>query len=265
MEAVGKQDNQGRNSHYMIILQVEAEGQSSSMVWRLFRIMPFWSRGSEEQQPIVSAETTKNKHISFTTMAKATLITRRRLRLNPEGKLFFLYEPGKQVSSAVRIKNVSRSYVAFKFQTNAPKSCYMRPPGGILAPKESILASVAKFIETPDHPAEKKSTKDKFKIVSMKVKQGIEYTPELFEEHKEFVAVESVLQVVFLDPQRPSKELEKLKKRLAEAEAIKQAQKKPQDNKAVKPEAPAEGVIDEWKERREKYLARQQEDIADSF
>ena len=26
-------------------------------------------------------------------------------------------------------------------QTNAPKSCYMRPPGGILAPKESILAS----------------------------------------------------------------------------------------------------------------------------
>ena len=37
-----------------------------------------------------------------------------------------------------------------------------------------------------------------------------------------------------------------MKKRLAEAEAIKQAQKKPQDNKAVKPEAPAEGVIDEW-------------------
>lgn len=251
----------------MIILQMEAEGKRSSIVWRLLKIMPFWSRGSEEQQPIVSAHTTRNnKPLSLATMAKATFITRRRLRLNPEGKLFFLYEPGKQVSSAVRIKNVSRSYVAFKFQTNAPKSCYMRPPGGILAPKESILASVAKFIEPPEHPAEKRSIKDKFKIVSMKVKQGTEYTPELFDEHKEIVALESVLQVVFLDPQRPCKELEKLKKRLDEAEAIKQAQKKPQNNKAPKTAAaPAEGVIDEWKERREKYLARQQEDIADSF
>lgn len=239
------------------------------MVWRVFRIMPFWSRGSEEQQPIVSAGTTKNsKQISLATIAKTTLMSRRRLRLNPEGKLFFLYEPGKQVSSAVRIKNVSRSYVAFKFQTNAPKSCYMRPPGGILAPKESILASVAKFIEPPEHPAEKtekRNIKDKFKIVSMKVKQGTEYIPELFEEHKEFVALESVLQVVFLDPQRPCKELEKLKKRLAEADDIKQAQKKPQNNKAAKVAAPTEGVIDEWRDRREKYLARQQEDIADSF
>jgi len=250
----------------IIMVEMEAGGKSSSMVWRLLKMMPFWSRGSEEQQPIVAASTTKNnRHMSLATMAKATLISRRRLRLNPEGKLFFLYEPGQQVSSAVRIKNVSRSYVAFKFQTNAPKSCYMRPPGGILAPKESILASVAKFIEPPEHPAEKKNIKDKFKIVSMKVKEGTEYIPELFDEHKEFVALESVLQVVFLDPQRPCKELEKLKKRLAEAEEIKQAQKKPQNNKTEKAAAPAEGVIDEWKERREKYLARQQEDIADSF
>ncbi|RVW70117.1 Vesicle-associated protein 4-1 [Vitis vinifera] len=46
----------------------------------------------------------------------------------------------KQVKSAVRMKNTSRSHVAFKFQTTAPKSCYMRPPGGILAPGESIIA-----------------------------------------------------------------------------------------------------------------------------
>eukprot|EP01018_Ginkgo_biloba_P006678 Gb_03797 [translate_table: standard] len=100
-------------------------------------------------------------------------------------------------------------------------------PNGILAPRESIVASVVKFVEKPEHEKENK-TKDKFKIVILKVKEGTEYTPELFEEHKGMVAVERVLQVVFLYPQRPSqKELEKLKKRLAEAEAIKQAQKKP--------------------------------------
>lgn len=37
-----------------------------------------------------------------------------------------------------------------------------------------------------------------------------------------------------------------MKKRLAEAEEIKQAQKKPQNNKTEKAAAPAEGVIDEW-------------------
>ncbi|GLJ45196.1 hypothetical protein SUGI_0951310 [Cryptomeria japonica] len=203
------------------------------------------------------------KQQSFAAIAKASLLTRRRLRFDPDGKLYFIYEPGKQVSSAVRIKNVSRSYVAFKFQTNAPKSCFMRPPNGILAPKESILATVMKFVEQPEHPQEKK-TKDKFKIVSLKVKEGIEYTPELFEEHKELVTVERVLQVVFLDPQRPCLELEKLNKRLAEAEALNQARKKPQDDNTPKPAAPAEGVLDEWKERREKYLARQQVELADS-
>jgi len=145
----------------------------------------------------------------------------------------------------------------FQFQTNAPKSCFMRPPNGILAPKESILATVMKFVEQPEHPNEKK-TKDKFRIVSLKVKEGAEFTSELFDEHKELVAVERVLQVVFLDPQRPCQDLDKLKKRLAEAEALNQARKKPQDDNAPKSTASAEGVLDQWRERREKYLARQQ-------
>eukprot|EP01018_Ginkgo_biloba_P024968 Gb_30077 [translate_table: standard] len=284
---------------------VETEGESSSKGWKLFGI-PWRMKGSsslssEDQQPIVPRNPSQNHrhhhknktahHQSFATMARASLLTRRRLRFDPDGKLFFLYEPGTQVSSAVRIKNVSRSHVAFKFQTNAPKSCFMRPPNGILAPRESIIASgksfslgisigcvgvrtvdlltgsyatVVKFVEQPEHEKENK-TKDKFKIVSLKVKQGTEYTPELFEEHKGTVAVERVLRVVFLDPQRPSQELEKLKKRLAEAEAIKQAQKKPQDNEAAKVVAPSDGVIDEWKERREKYLAKQQVEVLDSL
>jgi hypothetical protein len=35
-----------------------------------------------------------------------------------------------------------------------------------------------KFLEQPESPQEKKN-KDKFKIVSLAVKAGIEYTPEL--------------------------------------------------------------------------------------
>ncbi|KAL5664585.1 hypothetical protein ACJX0J_024693, partial [Zea mays] len=45
---------------------------------------------------------------------RSLLPTRRRLRLDPPAKLYFPYEPGKQVRSAVRIKNISKSHVAFK-------------------------------------------------------------------------------------------------------------------------------------------------------
>eukprot|EP00249_Psilotum_nudum_P018521 c26848_g1_i3 orf=739-1317(+) len=175
--------------------------------------MPWWWReGSEQQQSIVAAAAVQQhqgsnvevkKSAPITVIAKAFLVTKRRLSFHPDKKLFFLYEPGQQVSSAVKIKNTSRSPVAFKFQTNAPKSCFMRPPNGILSPGETIIAIVVKFVEQPERNPEKKS-KDKFKIVSLKVKPGTEYTPELFDEQKEFVAVERVLQVVFLDPQSNS-------------------------------------------------------------
>eukprot|EP00250_Pteridium_aquilinum_P021796 c25228_g1_i1 orf=2-598(-) len=197
--------------------------------------MPWWQRTPADQnQGAVAASAVYSqpsqpqnseaagadaaKSPTIAAIAKALLVTRRRLRVSPDKRLYFLYEPGKQVSSAVKMKNTSRSPVAFKFQTNAPKSCFMRPPSGILDPGQTVIAMVVKFIEPPEQNQEKKS-KDKFKIVSLKVKQGVEFVPELFEEQKEFVAVERVLQVVFLDPQAQSHEVEKLKKRLAEAEA----------------------------------------------
>ncbi|MCO5579633.1 hypothetical protein L7F22_033490 [Adiantum nelumboides] len=207
-----------------------------------------------QQQNADSADTARSPSIAA--IAKSLLVTRRRLRLSPDKRLYFLYEPGKQVSSAVKIKNTSRSPVAFKFQTNALKSCFMRPPSGILAPGETVIAMVVKFIELPEQNQERKC-KDKFKIVSLKVRQGVEFIPELFEEQKEFVAVEQVLRVVFLDPQSQSPEIEKLKKRLAEAEAAQQARKKPPEERVQKTVA-AGGVLDEWKEQqREKRLAKQ--------
>nr|ABR16724.1 unknown [Picea sitchensis] len=136
----------------------------------------------------------------------------------------------------------------------------MRPPSGMLTPGESIIATVFKFVEPPEQPEKQqdRKSKDKFKIVSLKVKDGLEYDIELFEEYKELVAVEQILRVVYLDPQRPTPELEKLRKQLAEAEAALEERKKPPEDSA--PRLVGEGlVIDEWIKRREKYLAEQQQ------
>ncbi|KAG6528670.1 vesicle-associated protein 4-1-like [Zingiber officinale] len=196
---------------------------------------------------------------SVSAVVRSLLPARRRLRLDPASKLYFPYEPGKQVRSAVRIKNTGKSYVAFKFQTTAPKSCFMRPPGGILSPGESIIATVFKFVEQPENnekPMDQKS-KVKFKIVSLKVNGPMEYVPELFDEQKDQVSVERILHVVFLDPERPCPQLDKLRRQLAEAEAAVEARKRPPEDTG--PRIVGEGlVIDEWKERRERYLARQQ-------
>ncbi|KAK6124458.1 hypothetical protein DH2020_041807 [Rehmannia glutinosa] len=183
-----------------------------------------------------------NAGSSVSSVARSLLPTRRRLKLDPSNKLYFPYEPGKQVRSAIKIKNTSKSHVAFKFQTTAPKSCFMRPPGAILSPGESIIATEPP--ENNEKPMDQKS-RVKFKIMSLKVKGPMDYIPELFDEHKEQVAVEQILRVVFLDVERPSPALEKLKRQLAEAEAELEARKKPSEDTG--PKFIGEGlVIDEW-------------------
>ncbi|WVZ66340.1 hypothetical protein U9M48_015577 [Paspalum notatum var. saurae] len=173
-------------------------------------------------------------------------------------------EPGKQVKSAIRIKNASKSHVAFKFQTTAPKSCFMRPPGAVLAPGETIIATVFKFVEHPENNENVlQKCKVKFKILSLKVKGPMEYAPELFDEQKDQAVVEKILKVVFLDVNGQSPQLEKLNNQLAEAEAALEARKKPPEENG--PKIVGEGlVIDEWKERRERYLAQQQVEVVDS-
>ncbi|KAL2341961.1 hypothetical protein Fmac_009901 [Flemingia macrophylla] len=221
----------------MAIVGDEMKAQSESKLWNLLNLQ------------------------TSTSLTRSLLPTRRRLKLDPSNKLYFPYEPGKQAKSAIRIKNTSKSTVAFKFQTTAPKSCFMRPPGGVLAPGESIIATVFKFIE---HPAENNEKLQravlKFKIMSLKVKGSIDYVPQMFDELKDQVKVEQILQVFFLDPERDSPALEKLRVQLAEAEAAAGARKKGPEDADIK--IIGEGlVIDEWKERRERYLAKQQNEM----
>ncbi|KAL0846355.1 hypothetical protein Bca101_019601 [Brassica carinata] len=199
---------------------------------------------------------------SMSSVARSLLPTKRRLKLDPPSKLYFPYEPGKQVRSAIKIKNTSKSHVAFKFQTTEPKSCFMRPAGAILAPGEEIIATVFKFVEPPENnekPLEQKSGV-KFKIMSLKMKLPTDYMPELFEEQKDHVSEEQVMRVVFLDPENPNPTMEKLKSQLAEADATDEARKKaPEVISSNGPKPIGEGlVIDEWKQRRERYLAQQQ-------
>lgn len=197
---------------------------------------------------------------------KALLLTRRRLQLDPAKHLYFLYDPGKQVSSAIEIKNVSRTHVVFKFQTTNPKSCFMRPNGGVLAPNESIIATVVKFVE-PMSGGQERKTKEKFKIVSLAVKPDTDYAPELFDQLKDIVSLERILRVVFIDPNKASPEqVNRLQRRLAEAEAAEAARMKPEKEEIPKHGMVEKGlVIDEWKQRRENYLARQQVEGGDSL
>ncbi|XP_061346710.1 vesicle-associated protein 4-2-like [Gastrolobium bilobum] len=262
-------------------MEVESEKSGSDgKVWSFCR-MPFWQTHTpssssstasymhnvhQQNQSLQSLDrSTHQSSATVSSVAKSLLPTRRRLSLDPPNKLHFPYEPGKQVKSAIAIKNTCKSHVAFKFQTTAPKSCYMRPPGGILAPGESIIATVFKFVEpleNNERPIDQKS-KVKFKIMSLKVKGEMDYVPELFDEQKDQVAVEQILRVIFLDPERPSPALEKLKRQLAEAEAAQEARKKLPEETG--PRVAGKGlVLDEWKERRERYLAQQQVEGVDS-
>ncbi|RDX95991.1 Vesicle-associated protein 4-2, partial [Mucuna pruriens] len=259
-------------------MDVESEKSGSDgKVWSFCR-MPFWQTThttsssssssmsymhnvhQQNQNSLLSIDRSgHHSSTSVSSVAKSLLPTKRRLRLDPSNKLYFPYEPGKQVRSAIAIKNTCKSHVAFKFQTTAPKSCYMRPPGGILAPGESIIATVFKFVEPAENneKAIDQKSKVKFKIMSLKVQGEMDYVPELFDEQRDQVAIEQILRVIFLDPERPSPVLDKLKRMLAEAEAALEAQKKPPEEKG--PRVAGEGlVIDEWKERRERYLAQQQ-------
>ncbi|KAE8714944.1 Vesicle-associated protein 4-2 [Hibiscus syriacus] len=264
----------------MTAIETDQKSPSDGKVWGFFKL-PFRQTGNGNSTTSSSVSSASNLHTqsrphvegsnhhgsanSVSSVAKSFLATRRRLKLDPANKLYFPYEPGKQVRSAVRIKNTSKSYTAFKFQTTAPKSCFMRPPGTILAPGESIIAAVFKFVEQPENnekPMEHKS-RVKFKIMSLKVKGPMNYVPELFDEQKDQVAIEQILRVVFLDPKRPCPALEKSKRQLVDADAAVEARKKPPEDAG--PKLLGEGlVIDEWKERRERYLARQQVDGVDS-
>ncbi|XP_039065191.1 vesicle-associated protein 4-2-like [Hibiscus syriacus] len=124
---------------------------------------------------------------------------------------------------------------------------------------------VFKFVEPPENnekPMDEKN-KVKFKILSLKVKGPMDYISELFHDLKDQVVIEQILQVVFLDPLRPGPALEKLNHQLAEADVALEAGRKPREDAG--PRIIGEGlVIDEWKERRERYLARQQVEKVDS-
>ncbi|KAE8732497.1 Vesicle-associated protein 4-1 [Hibiscus syriacus] len=267
-------------------IETEQKSSSDGKVWGFFKL-PFRQTGNTntssssltlnlrgEFQPHVEGSNRHGSANSVSSVAKSLLPTRRRLKLDPTNKLYFPYEPGKQVRNAVRIKNTSKSYTAFKFQTTSPKSCFMRPPGTVLAPGESIVA-IFKFVEPPEKNEktmnEKSKVKFKFMIheyqgegsIGLHIRAGassfsyktvyymtrVIFVFSLVDDLKDQVAIEQILRVIFLDPLRPCPPTPACQKSLEDAG----------------PRIIGEGlVIDEWKERRESYLARQQVEGVDS-
>ncbi|KAI4378298.1 hypothetical protein MLD38_015794 [Melastoma candidum] len=221
---------------------------------------PFVFQGDSNQEAVVgfSRDGKSSGTRVMATVAKFLLPARRRLRLDPPNKLYFPYEPGNQVRSAIEIKNVSKSPVCFKFQTTAPKSCYMRPPGGVLVPGESIIATVFKFVEPLEYgeQAVNQNNKVKFKIMSLRMDADQHYVPEMFDEKNDQVAVEQILKVVFVDPDHSSPALEKLNRLLAEADAALESQKRPSFGNGRKAFGGGSLMSDEWRERREDYQAK---------
>ncbi|RWW15360.1 hypothetical protein BHE74_00002672 [Ensete ventricosum] len=160
---------------------------------------------------------------SVASVAKALLPTRRRLRLDPTAKIYF---PCEFVSFG--------SFSADLFAP--PLKVYFFP----LSPTLRTLAFGAtvgdgfvcmRSVLSFDEPGKQVRSAIKIKNTS-----------------KSHVAF---------------KQLEKLKRQLAEADAALEARKKPPEDTG--PRIVGEGlVIDEWKERRERYLARQQVEGVDS-
>jgi len=224
--------------------------------------LPFIEEAKRKEELAAAAKAAEKNQSSLAAL-KAMVMTRRRLRLDPEKHLYFLHDPGQQVSSAIKIKNVSKGHVAFKFQTNAPKSCFMRPNSGVLAPKETLIATVMKFIEPVEGDQERK-TKDKFKILSLpmaadKVEELSSYASELFDYQKDLVAVESILRVIYLDPNKATPEqVNKIQTRLKEAEAADEARLKPGEESTVNPAVVADAlIVDQWRKQREKFKRQQ--------
>ncbi|THF96092.1 hypothetical protein TEA_007441 [Camellia sinensis var. sinensis] len=134
-----------------------------------------------------------------------------------------------------------------------------------LDPPNKLHFPLFKFVEQPENNGKQigQRCRVKFKLMSLKVKGDMNYIPELFDEQRDQVAVEKILRVVFLDPKHPCPALHKLNRQLAEAEAAIEARKKPPEHKG--PPIVGEGlVIDEWKKRRERYLAQKQVKRVDS-
>ncbi|KAI4368185.1 hypothetical protein MLD38_016772 [Melastoma candidum] len=114
----------------------------------------------------------------------------------------------------------------------------MRPPGAILAPYESIIATVSKFVEHPENNEKPMSqrSKVKFRIICLK-----------FDEQMDQVVVEKILRVIFVDPDHPNPALDKLKLQQADADAAVEACKQPPEETGSR--IIGEGlVVDEWKE-----------------
>eukprot|EP00270_Netrium_digitus_P021266 TRINITY_DN900_c0_g1_i2.p1 TRINITY_DN900_c0_g1~~TRINITY_DN900_c0_g1_i2.p1 ORF type:complete len:224 (-),score=43.76 TRINITY_DN900_c0_g1_i2:360-1031(-) len=116
------------------------------------------------------------------------------------GELKFTFELRKQVSSSLRLVNVTSDPVAFKVKTTAPKQYCVRPNTGIIPPSSSFEVTVTMQAQKEAPPD--MQCKDKFLVQSVIVPEGVA-TPDqdLFNKESGREVHDAKLRVVYVAPQ----------------------------------------------------------------
>ncbi|CAI7749225.1 unnamed protein product [Closterium sp. NIES-54] len=119
------------------------------------------------------------------------------------GELKFPFELRKQVSTSLRLVNVTSEYVAFKVKTTSPKKYCVRPNTGLVPPQSS--AEVVVTMQAQKEMPADLQCKDKFLVQSVLVPGGApkETTQDFFNKENGREVHEVKLRVIYVAPPQP--------------------------------------------------------------
>lgn len=118
-------------------------------------------------------------------------------------ELKFTFELRKQVSTSLRLVNVTSEYVAFKVKTTSPKKYCVRPNTGLVPPQSS--AEVVVTMQAQKEMPADMQCKDKFLVQSVLVAGGAskDSTQDFFNKEHGREVHEVKLRVVYVAPAQP--------------------------------------------------------------
>ncbi|CAI5977531.1 unnamed protein product [Closterium sp. NIES-65] len=118
-------------------------------------------------------------------------------------ELKFTFELKKQVSTSLRLVNVTSEYVAFKVKTTSPKKYCVRPNTGLIPPQSS--AEVVVTMQAQKEMPADMQCKDKFLVQSVLVPGGApkEASADFFNKENGREVHEVKLRVLYVAPPQP--------------------------------------------------------------
>lgn len=124
------------------------------------------------------------------------------LNIQP-GELKFPFELKKQVSTTLRLANMTSEHVAFKVKTTSPKKYCVRPNTGIIPPQSSteVIVTMQAQKEAPSDM----QCKDKFLVQSVLLPGTVKdaANQDFFNKENGYEIQEVKLRVIFVAPPQP--------------------------------------------------------------